>query len=211
MPVVGGSVARLVQYGQRSSLTTLESLGDPLSLQRIDQTSGVTDEQHPARSRSCADETQLQPAAELSNGCGGLGFEQPDSHQMGAELVELLLGAMRMPATVTETEPQPEIGAVGTGEQPAIAGKPSTILVVPQRNHGNGDIGVDVTTYRKSPQHPRGIDEPGRTPRDAGRPVGTDHEVGLERSSAIDLDSTLLDRSDPGVYFDCARGQCRTA
>ena len=45
---------------------------------------------------------------------------------MGSEGVELLLGRVRMESAVTETDAQSEVGAVGTGEQPSVAGEASS-------------------------------------------------------------------------------------
>jgi hypothetical protein len=116
-----------------------------------------------------------------------------------------------MLAAVTKPKTEAEIGAVGTGEQPAIAGKTSTVLVVPQRNDGKRDIGIDVAANCEAPQHAQGIDETGRARRDAGRPVRTDHEVGLDRFTAVQRDPTIFDRGDPSGYVDSARVQCGTA
>src|SRR4029079_17786470 len=99
-----------------------------------------------------------------------------------------------MPAAVTEPETESKIGAIGTGEQPPIAGETSMGLLVPQRNDWQSYLGVDVPTHGEPPQDPRGIDEPGRARRDAGCPVSADDEVGIHRPTSIQRDPPIVDR-----------------
>ena len=116
-------------------------------------------------------------------------------------------------AAVTEPETESEIGAVGTGEQPAVAGETSSGLLVPQRRSRAGRRRPRCIRAPQTPTTPA-LDRQGRAVprRRAGRTVGTDDEVGLRSnpppSSATRPSSTEATRRGD---VDRARVQRRSA
>ena len=219
-PVCIRGAGRPCQHGTGRGMATGQGLGDPLSLKRVHQTRSIADEQHPVVGRPGTDEAHLQPPAELAHRRLDRRIEQPEVHEMGAELVELSLGAMGLVATVTQADTEAEVGAIRAGEQPSVSGEATPRPVVPQGDDRQGNLGRYVAAHGETPQHSSTIDEPGGARRRAGGTIGADDHVGMNDRSSIENDTTVVDcGNSPGMSIapasraalrneasNCARG-----
>ena len=187
---MAGRRARAREHGLGGCPPAGQGLGDPLALERVDEPGRIAGEQHATTRRDRSHHPHLEPAAEPLGGKARIAIEQPEAVEHTDEGAQRS-GRMAGRGPVAEhADPDAEVGPrPGPGEDPAVAGEAAPAGLVPQHDRGQLDGRVEVGAQREAPQDPALVDEAGRRRHPAGRPVGADHDVGVQPRSVRQLEA----------------------
>ena len=214
----GGAVSlsclgRILQDGLAGRATTPQSLGDPFSLQRVDEAGGIADKQHPAIGWRGPDDAHLEPASEAPRRCQRrrIGKQAKGAHVLEERRERSnRLGPGLTVGAGTEAEADVDVSS-RTRKHPAITGKGVPRCRLPQNDGGELDRVRQVRAHRESPQDLGRLDQAGCGCDTTGGSVGTNHEIGaqlLACAQPISVDAAVLfqwlicppkDRGGPGI------------